>query len=189
MYRQASILLLFPILMLVVGCASNIPREIQHPPAENPTVEQVRNDIDYYTGSRVRWGGTIASVENREQETWVEVVARELGRNGRPGDDDDSYGRFLVRIGGFVDPQIYSRGRELTVAGEVESRIVRKIGEHPYTYPLIRASTHHLWPQYASRRDSRSRASFGGYYGVGYPYYGTRMGFGYRRWYPYPYYW
>ena len=36
------------------------------------------------------WGGTIASVENRKDETWLEIVARELGSSGRPRETDRS---------------------------------------------------------------------------------------------------
>lgn len=170
--------------LLTSGCASNVPREIQDPPVADLTVNQVRSDIDEYTGNTVRWGGIIASVENRENETWVEVVAQDLGSYGQPRDEDSSYGRFLVRIEEFIDPQIYAEGRELTVAGVVESRIVRPIGEHPYTYPLIRATAYHLWPEYAEydrRNDYFMR------YHYGYPFY-RGYGFGYRGYYPY-YYW
>lgn len=186
MFRQAEIILI--VLLLLAGCASNIPREIQEAPAENPAVNEVRKNIDHYTGSAVRWGGTIASVENRQDETWIEVVAHELGSYGQPLDDDSSYGRFLVRIEQFLDPQIYARGRELTVAGVVESRIVRRIGEHPYTYPLVRASTYYLWPRYSNRGEY----GFHQRYYYGYPW-GYRYHFGYGPspfWYhPHYYYW
>ena len=174
-----------PVILLTIlalsGCASNIPREIKEAPAGNPTVSEVRDDIDRYTGSRVRWGGSIAAVENRENETWIEVVALELAGYGRPAATDSSYGRFLVRIDQFIDPQIYAKGRELTVAGVVESRIVRKIGEHPYTYPLIRASSYHLWPQYSTTRNAD--LYYRGYYGWPYSRYGIGAGYSY----PYPY--
>lgn len=168
--------------LLVSGCASNIPQEIQDPPIADPTVNQVRDNIDEYTGSTVRWGGIIASVENRENETWIEVVAQDLGSYGQPQEEDSSYGRFLVRIEKFIDPQIYAKGRELTVAGVVESRIVRPIGEHPYTYPLIRATSHYLWPEYAER-DRRSNYFLRYHYG--HPFY-HGYGFGWR-YHPYYY--
>ncbi len=178
-FRSPFILLT---ILALSGCASNIPREIKEPPAENPTVYEVRDDIDRYTDSRVRWGGTIADVENRENETWIEVVALELAGYGRPETTDNSYGRFLVRIDQFIDPQIYAKGRELTIAGVVESRIVRKIGEHPYTYPLIRATSHHLWPQYDTARNTD--LYYRGYYGWPYSRYGFGAGYGYRYWHP-----
>lgn len=188
MIRLGSKLLLLLPLISLAGCASNIPREIQDPPPDNPTISEVRHNIEQYEGARVRWGGTIASVENKAEETWIEVVAHELGSYGQPEDDDSSYGRFLVRIPAFLDPQIYAEGRELTVAGEVESRIVRKIGEHPYTYPLIRASNYYLWPQNYARRD---RGYYHHHYYYGYPWgYRYHFGFGHHfRHHPHFYYW
>ncbi len=42
-----------PIILLTTlvlsGCASNIPREIREAPVENPTVREVRDNIDRYT--------------------------------------------------------------------------------------------------------------------------------------------
>lgn len=181
MCQQARFLL--PLcLLLVAGCASNIPREIQDAPTENPTIREVRNNIDQYTGTAVRWGGSIASVENRQNETWIEVVATELGSYGRPLESDSSYGRFIVRIEKFLDPQIYAEGRELTVAGVVESRIARPIGEHSYTYPLVRASAYYLWPRYADRR---SDFYYNHYYT--WPGYRYHLGVGYPYWRPYYY--
>lgn len=182
--RQQASFFLPCCLLFLAGCASNIPREIQDAPADNPTVREVRDNIDRYTGTRVRWGGTIASVENRENDTWVEVVARDLGSYGQPYDSDSSYGRFIVRIEKFIDPQIYAEGRELTVTGIVESRIVRPIGEHPYTYPLIRGTAHYLWPQYTTRDSAFYHRHY-----YGWPY-GYRFHFGYAHrpyWYPYYY--
>lgn len=182
MHQLANIFLGGCILALI-GCAGNIPREIQTAPIEDPTVREVRDNIDHYTGSSIRWGGEIAAVENRENETWIEVVSKPLGGYGQPRDEDSSSGRFLARVEGFVDPQIYAKGRELTVVGEVESRIVRSIGEHPYTYPLIRVTSHYLWPEYARRE----RDDYYLRYHYGHPFY-HGYGFGYRRYYPY-YYW
>mgnify|MGYP006424135317 CR=1 FL=1 len=185
MRRFTSFIILLTILALS-GCASNIAREIKQAPTDNPTVREVRDDIDRYTGNRVRWGGTIAAVENRENETWIEVVALELDGYGRPEGTDSSHGRFLVRIDQFIDPEIYARGRELTIVGNVESRIVRKIGEHPYTYPLIRATSYHLWPQYNTARNADRY--YRGYYGGPYSRYGFGAGYAYPHhhyWHPY----
>ncbi len=177
------------LLLLIGGCASNVPRDIKEAPPDNPTLNEVRQDIDQYKGSKVRWGGTIASVENKENQTWIEVVAMDLDSYGQPRHDDSSYGRFLVRIDQFIDPQIYAEGRELTIAGTVESRIVRPIGDHPYTFPLIRASTYYLWPEYRDRYYAdHPRYRFGYYYG--YPYHGYSLYYGSRFGHPYyPYWW
>lgn len=41
---------------------------------------------------------------------------------------------------------IYSKGREVTLAGEVKGKRVLPLGEIEYTYPLIAIKEIHLWP-------------------------------------------
>jgi outer membrane lipoprotein len=173
--------ILFAAIMITLsGCAAtHVPVEIRETPERDPGVDQVRSNIDSYKGVPVRWGGTIASVENKEQETWIEVVAARLDSSGRPRSLDASEGRFLVRIDGFLDPQIYAMHRELTVFGEVEDLVEQPIGEHAYIYPLMRAQTYYLWPEYQERRY--------GHYPYPYPYYYPAYPYSYRFYRPYYY--
>ena len=158
-YLFLSVLLL----ILLGGCASNIPLEIREDiTGSNISINAASTDINQYQGKQVRWGGTIAAVENKRDDTWIEVVGKELDSWGEPANTDQSEGRFLVRIDGFLDPAIYKADRSLTVYGTVESHVVGQIDNHPYTYPLIKAQTYHLWSDYDRRH----------YYGYpDYPYY------------------
>jgi outer membrane lipoprotein len=131
---------------LLAGCASNIPKEIKEAPPGNPMVAEVRADAARFTGAHVRWGGTIAAVDNQASETWVEIVARELDGSGEPRQTDRSSGRFIAVIDGFIDPALYSEDREVTVSGVVEKSITRKIGDYDYTLPVVRVENHLLWP-------------------------------------------
>ena len=140
---KISLLLLIATLS---ACASGIPPAISERPARTPSVDEARRHMENLQGTSIRWGGKIASVENRSQETWIEIVAQPLSRYGRPQDTDAMNGRFLARLDGFLDPQIYTTGRQITVAGKLEKTIVRNIGDFPYTYPLVQAQAHYLWP-------------------------------------------
>jgi outer membrane lipoprotein len=172
MVRNLFILIIF--LSTLGGCASNIPLEIREDIADSKIpINTAAADIDQYQGKKVRWGGTITAVENRENDTWIEVVGRELNSWGEPMLTDETEGRFLVRIEGFLDPAIYKVERGITVYGTIESRIVRQIDDHPYTYPLIKAQSYYLWSDYDRRR----------YYG--YPYYPYHPY--YYHYYPYRY--
>lgn len=138
--------LLFAVAALVlVGCASNIPVAIQNPPPENIAIEQVRSDVAKFIGSTVRWGGTIASVENHRDHTLIEIVGRGLNNNGRPDEHDRSAGRFLARMADFLDPAIYEKGRLLTINGTVVEELIRPIGEFTYTFPVVNADNYFLW--------------------------------------------
>jgi len=132
--------------MVLAGCASPLPVALQEAPPNSPDVAQVRADPGRFVGAQVRWGGSIAAVENRADETWLEVVHRPLGSSGRPADTDRSAGRFLARVKGFLDPAVYTQGREVTLGGTVAQPVTRNIGQYPYAFPVVNVNTLYLWP-------------------------------------------
>lgn len=158
-------------LVLLGGCQPRVPLEIREPLPGSPSVSIVQQDIKPYVGTFVRWGGVIVSVENRTDETWLEIVSKELDNDGKPLKNDVSLGRFLVRREEFLDPAVYRPGREVTVYGVVKALVTRKIGERPYAYPVVRAERLYLWPEYR-------------YYPYAYPYY-PWPGYYYPYYYPY----
>ena len=160
-----------PIAMLVAlvlgGCASKVPVAIREPVAGGPSLAQVRSEPAAFIGREVRWGGTIAAVANRPDTTRIEVVARELGGNGRPQESDRSAGRFLLQVEGFLDPAVYSEGREVTARGVLAEPVAGRIGEHPYRFPLVKARTLYLWPPRVEPRYDRHPPPW--YYDPWYP--------------------
>ncbi|KAB7628325.1 Slp family lipoprotein [Alkalilimnicola sp. S0819] len=142
MYRGLTPLLL---LLLLTGCASRLPSGIAEAPVENPAPSEVAANPNAHAQRTVRWGGTIAEVENRAEYTWLVVVGRPLAGNGRPDEGDRSIGRFLARVPGFLDPAIYEAGRQVTVSGPVIGLVKRPVGGYEYTYPEMLAESRHLW--------------------------------------------
>ncbi len=129
------------------GCAS-APEAIDVDlPDDAPTLDQARHEPDAVRGATVRFGGQIAAVENRSDDTLIEVVGRELGRDGRPAGGSASRGRFLAVFDGFLDPAVYEQDRQLTVVGELDGIESRKVGEHDYPYPRVKVRRYYLWPE------------------------------------------
>ncbi|HQU14596.1 MAG: hypothetical protein B7Z66_04535 [Chromatiales bacterium 21-64-14] len=139
--------------LLLAGCASPVPPPIgSPPPGSSPTVAQVRADPNGFSGAQVRWGGTIAAVENGTAQTWIQVVARPLARDGRPSEEGDaSAGRFLAEVSGFLDPEIYAKGRLITVAGRLDHEVTRPIGRFEYHFPVVTVEAYYLWPPLPKR--------------------------------------
>lgn len=131
---------------LLAGCAS-VPEPLRDGPEQSPTPEQVRAAPEQYAGMRLRWGGVIVAVENGPVQSVVQVVARPLARDTRPQQTDQTAGRFLVRITGFIDPVDYAAGRELTIVGVLEGVEQRDVGAYRYRYPVVGATAHYLWPR------------------------------------------
>jgi outer membrane lipoprotein len=154
----------------VLGACSVVPKELRQAPPDNPVLAEVRVDADRYIGRQVRWGGMIIAVDNEQVETRIEIVARDLLRSGRPLETDHSTGRFIAEFPGFLDPAVYAEGRDITISGVVTGIEPGKIGEHDYTWPVIRVHHHFLWPPRADlRRDYPARYYY--FYDPWYPYY------------------
>jgi len=106
---------------------------------------EVRKDPEAYQGKLVLWGGVIVEAKNTKEGTLVEVLQTAMNVEGRPKNLDRSEGRFLALYDGYLDAAVYSEGREVTIAGEIEGKRVLPLGEIQYTYPLISVKEIHLW--------------------------------------------
>jgi outer membrane lipoprotein len=134
--------------MLLAACASPVPTAIKEAPPDNPELEAVRSSPAKYESRPVRWGGEILATDNRENETRLTVLARPLIRNGKPSDDtDESAGRFIAIVPGFLDPQVYGDKRKITVTGTLRRSEAGKVGEFAYTYPVVEVQDYYLWPK------------------------------------------
>ncbi len=143
--------LLFVLLLVLAGCATTTPDAIGQPPPRDLSYNEVRGNVEAHRGARVRWGGMLAGVENRPEETWLDIVARPLESSGRPQPDGESPGRFIAKVKGFLDPAVYAKGRLVTVAGTIAGTLTRPIGEYPYTYVVVEADTTKLWERVVER--------------------------------------
>ena len=137
------------LVLAIAGCAST-PDPIREAP-NGPPLGVVRDAPEQYLGQRVRWGGTIADVENEVDHTRVYIVGRELHDSGRPAKGDVSTGRFVAVLQGFHDPVILAPGREMTAVGELADAMRATVGEFEYVYPVVRADLHRLWPKREQR--------------------------------------
>ncbi|MCA1606027.1 MAG: Slp family lipoprotein [Acidobacteria bacterium] len=142
-----SLLAAFLLLSSLGGCASDVPLVIREPPADNPTLADVQSNPTAFVNRRVTWGGIIVSTRSIEKRTEVEIRAKALRTDGRPELGDVSLGRFLASNDGFLDPAVYSAGREVTVYGVLQNVLVRNIGTHPYLYPTVKAAQLYLWTE------------------------------------------
>lgn len=155
-------------LMLVISGCSLVPDSLEV--ADKNTLvaySDVSSAPEKHKGQPVRWGGIIASVENKKEVTIVEVVQLPILPYGRPNVARDSLGRYRVYVEDFLDPVVYQPGRSITFVGDVTGSETGAIGEHTYFYPTIKASNHELW----SDIERIDISGFNSPY-FGFPYYG-----------------
>lgn len=96
-------------------------------------------------GETARWGGVITQVENKPNQTVIEVVHFPLNHYGKPITSQDTVGRFKAVIDSFVDPIAFEEGRLITFIGKVNPPMAGLVGEHPYMFPALAVENFHLW--------------------------------------------
>lgn len=130
---------------LLGGCAS-IPQPLAGNYASVSTTSAQQGGAG---GSRVRWGGQIIKTEPGQQETCFYLISRPLDAQARPegGSAGDNEGRFVACRSGFYDPEVFTRGREVTVTGTLHGTVTQKVGDYDYAYPRVDADVVYLWPK------------------------------------------
>lgn len=100
-------------------------------------------------GTKVRWGGEIIKTEPGPQQTCFYILARPLDSQARPvgGSEGENQGRFVACRDGFYDPEVFTRGRELTVTGTLHGTVSQKVGDFDYAYPRVESDVVYLWPK------------------------------------------
>jgi len=163
---------------LALSACTTIPEQLQ---GSYPEISPARVEPTVF-GSEVRWGGVIIGSINAENATCFEVLSRELDKYLRPKVEDRTAGRYIACKAGFHDPEVYAKGREVTITGAIRNIEVRQIDEFNYRYPVLDITQLVLWEK---RKDV---LVYNNYYdpfygphlwGHGYPYYGYgRYGYG-----------
>ena len=162
--------------VLFSACTS-IPTQLQ---GEYADISPARVQPELF-GSNVRWGGVLVNTSNEEDRTCFEVLSRTLDKYLRPKQEDTTAGRFLACTNGFHDPEVYAKGREVTVTGQLQNVEVRKIEAFDYRYPVLEITNMVLWEE---RQDV---IIYDHYYDpFYYPYYWGNPYWGYYPYYRYP---
>ncbi len=135
------------VLMLLSSCAVISPqvRSEAEPPMAFKTLVA---EADKFKGSTVILGGYILDTTNLESETIIKVLQVPLRIGEEPDRKDSSEGRFLVYHQGFLDPEVYSKDRVITVAGQVIGSGYQEIGGDRIQYLKIESREIYLWPEY-----------------------------------------
>ncbi|BBD79621.1 Slp family lipoprotein [Aerosticca soli] len=170
--------------LLLAACAT-IPKPLEgiYPDVPLQTAQQ-----GGASGTRVRWGGEIIQTEPGQEETCFYVLAHPLDSQARPKLDDkgNSQGRFIACRKGFYDPEVFARGREITVVGTLHGLVTKKVGQYEYAYPRVEADVVYLWPKrpvyvryppgyYDPFWGDPFWGPWGPYYWGPYPYWGSRV--------------
>ena len=141
-FRQAIMRIwITTIAVLTLSACTTIPEQIQGTYAN---VSPARVEPSAF-GSTVRWGGTIIDANSQEDHTCFEVLSHTLDKYLRPELTDQTAGRFIACKPGFYDPEVFARGREVTLTGRIRNIEVREIDDFNYRYPVLDVDELVLW--------------------------------------------
>jgi len=129
------------------GCAHVISEDVLKEVNMDINFAELRKNPLTYQGEVILLGGVIVKVMYKQDRTLLQIYQTEMDCEKRPVSLDVSGGRFLARYNGFLDRDIYRKGREGTVAGKVKGVKVMKLGEIDYHYPYILIKEIHLWEE------------------------------------------
>jgi outer membrane lipoprotein len=163
--------LFIAIIFFVSGCAHVISKDILQKVDSEVTFAELKKDTWAYREKVVLLGGVIVKTVNKNDGTLLEVYQTEINRRGKPIKLDISGGRFLALWKGFLDSEIYQKGRKVTIVGVVKGEEIIRLGEFDYRCPYLVVKEIHLWEKEQPQKY------------MTYPYYPW-----YPLWYPwYPY--
>ena len=138
--------LMAALLVTLAGCTAAISKPLRDQADETIGVRAVRENPRPYVGETLIWGGDIIEITPFAEVTRVKVLQKPLDYRLEPRSVDVSEGRFLSVYEGFLDPEIFSPGRRVTVAGELTGIESLPLGETQYAYPVLKVREIHLWP-------------------------------------------
>jgi outer membrane lipoprotein len=156
--------------LLLFSCAPVLNRELMKEGERNASLEELKANPDAYKGGLYILGGLIVETRLTDKGSQVEVLSVPVDSRGYLKESQRADGRFLAiypRSKGLLDPVVYKKGREVTLAGEFLETKKGKIDEMEYVYPVFEIKQIYLWEEQTQ------------YYNV-YPYYPYYY-------YPYPY--
>ena len=162
---------------LLSGCSPHvISQQLREEAAPGLSFPQVLQNPSAYVGKIVIWGGSIIDIRNRQNGAVIRVLEAPLDHEGLPGPQETTRGRFLAEVPEFQDPEVFRKGREITIAGEIVGSELQPLNGIEYRYPVVRVKELHLWQEV--RQDYTMDPYF---------YWGPQWYFGPPPFGPYPY--
>ncbi len=131
--------IILTVLIGLLGCAHPVSEELRKNLDPTLTFERLLEFPEEFIGKRAMFGGVIVETRALPEGTEIEVVQKKIDFSGYPEIGDKTGGRFIFFNKGFLEPEIYSKGRGITGVGKIRGTQVGKVGERPYEFPVIEA--------------------------------------------------
>jgi outer membrane lipoprotein len=144
------IILFLGALVLLAACSPVLNRELMKQGARDVPFSQLREAPDAYQGRLFILGGMIVGSRFTETGSQIEALYVPVDSSGYLKEGEHAHGRFLAfypRSKGLLDPIVYKKGREITLAAEFLETRKGKIDDMEYVYPVFEIKEIYLWDE------------------------------------------
>ncbi len=131
-------------------------------PIYNFQSSEIKQNPAPYRGNLFVFGGIIVNTAAVEKGTLIEAYYAPVDSNGYLKSVKDTGERYLAlypKEYGFLDPTIFRKGGEITIAGEFIGLKTKKIDEVDYIFPFFQIEEVHLWRE-TSKKDFYTSETF-----------------------------
>ena len=176
--------------LVLTGCAPVLDRGLMDQGAREFQLFHLVETPEVFKDHLFILGGVIVETKLTEMGSQIEALFIPVNASGYLKDTSHYQGRFLAvysRSKGILDPLVFKKGREITLAGDFMEVRKGKIDEMEYSYPVFEVRQIYLHEEYQNYPYAWP------YYPYYYPYYSPyyyRSPFMYDPWgryYPGPY--
>jgi outer membrane lipoprotein len=181
MKKICFILLMFSVLS---SCTPVLKKELLSKGIIVSRLSEIKQNPVANKGKLFIFGGIIVKTKVTKDGSLIEAIYTPVTASGYLKDYTTEQGRFLAlfRSREILDPLIFEKKREITLAAEFTGTRKGLIGEMEYTYPFFEIKEVYLWPD---RSEYIDPYYMGPYYYYPPGYYRYRY---YDPWYPWWYY-
>ncbi len=164
-------ILIFFAFLIFMGCVHPISDQMRATLDPGVSVIGLFESPEVYVGRKVMLAGSIVQTRNFPDRSEIEVVQKAIDSYGNLDTGDATLGRFIFRHRGYLESEVYSKGRNIIGAGVVVGSQSGKIGERDYLFAVIEPEELNLFPEYPDTPY---------YYDPFYPYYFYGFGYGHH---------
>jgi len=136
--------------LLLTACYPVLSRELMKQGTRDVPFDQLRERADDYKGRLFILGGVIVDNRFTEGGSRIEALFVPVDSYGSLKDGARMQGRFLAmypRSRGLLDPVVFKKGREVTLAGVYLETRKGRIDEMEYAFPVFEIREIYLWDE------------------------------------------
>ncbi len=134
---------------LLAGCSPVLSRELMRQGTRDFSFDQLRESPDGNKGRLFILGGVITDARLTDQGSQIEALYIPVDSYGylTEGHGEGRFVALYPKSKGVLDPVVFKKGREITLAGEFVGIRKGKIDEMEYAFPVFEIRQVHLWQE------------------------------------------